>query len=644
MREFHVPYQDGAEADLLRIVEASSDRSTASDDLAARSYDWPTHYHLSRQRANVVRPVRVREGARVLDVGAGTGVISRYLAEQGAEVVALEGNPDRADVISARCHDLPGVTVVTGALDTFDDPDGFDLVLVIGVLEYASDATGGAAGAAGFLERARALTRPAGAVAVAIENQLGLKYVLGYAEDHLGLPWVGVEGYPTPSGIRTYSRRALQGLLDDAGLTAQRWLYPFPDYKLPRVVLAERAYGEPDALDLVDQLVGRPSSEAGTPPTVVCDDRGAHRSFVAAGLGPDVANSFLVVASAEAGPLDDLVEPDVLAWHFGSERRRRWLRTRTVRERTEGRVVEAQRLEPGGAGPAAAGWLRQHVPDAVPYTPGPTVEQLARAACARRDQSAVKDVLRAWREHLRSEERPASEGDRSPGRPFVRDETVTVLPGDHLDVSLANFVAAGDDLVYVDREWEVDGGVDAEIACTRALWYFASDLVTTGAPHPWPRSTSVDEMVVALGDLAGVDVTAALLDAWRHAEAALQEEVIGADPEADLHRRLEVGRSRVTDAAVAANLPLGRLAGALAEAHRSEVGQEKMQRVIARLTEQLEEWRGELTATHEALQAAESRAAAAEAEVGHWRARWERVERLWPVKAVRRMVGRPYQG
>ena len=34
-----------------------------------------------------------------------------------------------------------------------------------------------------------------GVLILAIENQVGLKYLLSHPEDHLGLPWVGLEGY-----------------------------------------------------------------------------------------------------------------------------------------------------------------------------------------------------------------------------------------------------------------------------------------------------------------------------------------------------------------------------------------------------------------------------------------------------------------
>ena len=133
----------------------------------------------------------------------------------------------------------------------------------------------------------------------------GVRLVIGVAQD----------GNPSVSFLSE------NGQLSDAGLSAQRWLYPFPDYKLPVAILTDDAYRWPDAVDLVDQLVGPPIDRIRMGGTVGIDQRAVHRQVVAAGLGPDMANSFLVVAGADQGAADGAcvggpgTEP-VLAWRF----------------------------------------------------------------------------------------------------------------------------------------------------------------------------------------------------------------------------------------------------------------------------------------------------------------------------------------
>ena len=84
-----VTYRDGSEGRMLEILSAASDRSSDSDELAREITDWPSRYHLSRQRANLILPLELGPGLRILEVGAGTGVLSRALGESGASVTAL---------------------------------------------------------------------------------------------------------------------------------------------------------------------------------------------------------------------------------------------------------------------------------------------------------------------------------------------------------------------------------------------------------------------------------------------------------------------------------------------------------------------------------------------------------------------------
>ena len=85
-------WRDGSEDAVIGILRGATDRSSASDELAAHISDWPTRYHFGRARTNLLQPLDLTGGLRVLDVGAGTGVMSRFAAEQGASVVAVEGD------------------------------------------------------------------------------------------------------------------------------------------------------------------------------------------------------------------------------------------------------------------------------------------------------------------------------------------------------------------------------------------------------------------------------------------------------------------------------------------------------------------------------------------------------------------------
>ena len=518
-----VPYADGSEAELLRVIRDASDRSDGSDELRRHVHDWPTLYHLAPERANLLRPLAVGPGIRVLDVGAGTGCLSRHLGERGAEVVALEPSLARARVAAARCGGLDGVEVVCGTPDDFEDSAGFDVVLVVGVLEYAAAAMGGASGPDSLLARLAGLVRPGGALAVAIENQFALKYLAGLPEDHLGRPWVSIEGYPGPAGVRTHSRPVLARMLARTGLPAQRWLFPFPDYKLPTVVVAEDAYELDEAPDLVDQLVRSPVSDPAFPDVVpVFEPRRAHREMVAAGLGPDVANSFLVIAGADRLSVDRVVDPEALAWLYGSGRLRHWRREQVVTAGQGGVRVRSRTL--GDSAPGAT-WLAQDGSSERAWCAGRTVEQDVLDGLAAHRLDRVTEALTRWRRHLTDLEASPPEGVT---HPFLGPGARAVLPEDHLDVEPSNFVVRDDGIVYVDCEWTVVGGVDVDLACTRALRFLAERVVVSGAAHPWSEDITVDGIAAELGRLCDVVVDDKRLARWADAEAQFQEVVTGA--------------------------------------------------------------------------------------------------------------------
>jgi 16S rRNA A1518/A1519 N6-dimethyltransferase RsmA/KsgA/DIM1 with predicted DNA glycosylase/AP lyase activity len=63
--------------------------------------------------------------------------MTRYLGETGATVIAVEGSLRRAEIAAERCRDLRNVSVYCDNLIQFEAEGHFDIVTLIGVLEYA---------------------------------------------------------------------------------------------------------------------------------------------------------------------------------------------------------------------------------------------------------------------------------------------------------------------------------------------------------------------------------------------------------------------------------------------------------------------------------------------------------------------------
>ncbi len=538
------PVDDAESSDqrVLEVLAAVGDPSAGSDEVAAGVTDRASQYHLSRLRPNLLRPLQLGKGLRVLEVGSGTGALTRYLAETSADVVAVETSLTRARATAERCRDMDSVEVVCGPLDSFADDEGFDVVLSVGSVD--------------LVRRLRELVRPGGAVVAAVDNPLGVRSLVGRDDDPSHAPWAGLGGYGLyEEGGDRRSRPRLAELLGDAGLGAQRWLFPFPDFRLPVAILADRAYDRPDALTFVDQIVRWPSSGGSSSSARVVDDRLAHRALLDAGLGRDVANSFLVVAAEEAAAVEKLLPDDVDAWFFGKERLRIWTRFKQFWAGTasfvEVRAAVAEARE--------SRWLRQVVEPREPAVAGPTVEQLALDAVVN-GPAALGQVLGSWREHLRTVEVPGPGDPDDEPHPFRLPGAGTLLPPDHVDVSLTNFIVDDSGAhVLVDREWVVGSHVDSLLARARALWWFAADLVQHGVDHPWSSRSTVDELTMALGALCDTPVDAADLYRLRIAEADLQEKVTGT-PVEQIHALLaQIGESSEISGGVLDGLPFAAL-------------------------------------------------------------------------------------
>ncbi len=238
-------YSDGSEIEqrLEKILKGANDLSSSSYELMSHITDWPTEYHLTGKRANLLKGIDLSKVNRVLELGCGCGSITRYLGELGIEVDSVEGSPIRAELARLRTRDQDNVTISTANFNEIEfEADYYDLVLFVGVTEYAgrfSRQETDVAALQELLAQAKGSLNAKGVVLVAIENRTGAKYLMGACEDHYGKPFVGINNYPQSEGIRTYTKGEWLEQITDAGFSESEFLYPFPDYKIPTSLLSE---------------------------------------------------------------------------------------------------------------------------------------------------------------------------------------------------------------------------------------------------------------------------------------------------------------------------------------------------------------------------------------------------------------------
>ncbi|HEX4922882.1 MAG TPA: hypothetical protein VFV50_02315, partial [Bdellovibrionales bacterium] len=62
---------EGADQYIYDTLRAAKDVSCLSDELQDKIIDWPSRYHLSSLRSNLLRGFRIKSKARVLEIGSG---------------------------------------------------------------------------------------------------------------------------------------------------------------------------------------------------------------------------------------------------------------------------------------------------------------------------------------------------------------------------------------------------------------------------------------------------------------------------------------------------------------------------------------------------------------------------------------------
>jgi SAM-dependent methyltransferase len=497
-------YADGAESKLLEIVRAADDLSSSSQELADAATDWATTYSLVPTRANVARALDLPPDAKVLEIGCGCGPITRYLGENCAVVDSVEPMPARAAVARARSRDLESVEVYVGMLDDVPPVPTYDVVMVIGVLEYVGQGTLDPAPYAAFLRQCHAVLKDGGTLVVAIENPLGVKYISGAVEDHTNRPFDSLEAYALESPARTFPRRVLETMLGDAGFTTEV-LGAFPDYKLPRAVMHDSLFRSSG--QLVEALPRFPSPDYLVPRLQLADERLTWGTLVASGAAEHFSNSFIALAGKGAAPT--LWSDQRQALLFASERQPQYAVRSEIRASGDDLEFARGPLYPDRASAGDGDSPVRHAPAATERViPGRELLQVLLDEPDRRGE-----LLRAWAALVPDEEWAP----------------VDLLPHNVV-------VTADGDLVPIDQEWTIRG-YDRDVLLFRGVFLSAVQLVGRTRPERLQPAETVDDLVTALAAEIDLPVTEELFDRFCDHESAFMSVVNTSDATAEERRQ-----------------------------------------------------------------------------------------------------------
>lgn len=230
-----------------------------------------------------------------MEIGCGMGAITSVLCDECKDVTAVELSRKRATATLLRCREKENLEIIIGNLNDIEFDKKFDYITLIGVLEYQGTYTESTNPYMDFLVKIKQLLKPDGKLLVAIENQYGLKYWCGMPEDHVGIPFEGINQYrDVERGGRTFSKTALDTLIKESGFHNTYFYYPYPDYKLPTVIYSQDVL--PSKKDTINSENFRDYSSADKN-TLIANEKKLYTDIVENGVFEFFANSFLVECS-----------------------------------------------------------------------------------------------------------------------------------------------------------------------------------------------------------------------------------------------------------------------------------------------------------------------------------------------------------
>ncbi len=448
--------------------------------------------------------------------------MTRFLGETGASVVAVEGSRQRAKLVRLRTRDLTNVSVVAEEALLFTADRQFDLVTLVGVLEYAACFIHQPDAAVKLLQHAQKLLRPGGALLLAIENKYGLKYFAGYSEDHLGVPMAGIENRYRSGGVRTFGLDELRVMLRRAGFSCSEFFGAFPDYKFTKTVVRQRAW---DHLCFdAGNLVAQASEQDPQRPASLCFNQGRVWGHLgSSGAAMNLANSFLVLARPDA--CSPTVDSSQIGWSFNTTRKSEFCVETSFCESENGGVTVRKARMSGGPAVVEREGVAHMLVESAPYLKGDLLfsrwEQILSASDWR-----IADMAAPIANYLSSLLMIGSESKHPGSDRLVASNTN--LPGTMLDAIPRNIVMGeSGDLALIDQEW---ASFDREISIGYVLFRALIDQLTL---CPWIRAASDMagrrrlDFIVALMNSGGLQIAEIDILAFSRDEALLRSRVSG---------------------------------------------------------------------------------------------------------------------
>lgn len=454
-------YSDGVvlENYLKRVFLSANDLSSNSYELESWIKDWPSEYHLSRKRAQLLRGFDFDKSKKVLEVGCGCGAITRFLGETFDDVVAIEGSIKRAELARLRTKGMDNVSIICAPFQKIKFKCHFDVIFCIGVFEYSTMFVDANDAHDYILKYFHDLLTPEGVVIIAIENQFGLKYFSSSKEDHTGIMFDGLEGYPSYGArkARTFGYGELKQLLSQH-FRCVDFYFPYPDYKTPSCILSDRFFCKAKAGELIGRFKPNPYLANGKS---LYDERLVLLELDKNNMLPFFSNSFLIIAGKQ-----DIssIKFKFLGLVYSKNRVEKFQTVSSFIGHDDGRIL-VEKTPMNSQVEKESLFIRLHKCQSR-WIEGLSIHtQIMRRV--KENNLTIEEIFAPCKIWLRTITSLSSDKDNK-----------LLLDGKYIDCLMSNSFIIDGECKFVDLEWEWHEKINIKILLIRCLYVFLNDIST----------------------------------------------------------------------------------------------------------------------------------------------------------------------
>lgn len=247
--------------------------------------------HLLSVEKNILQWYEFKENATVLEIGAKLGGITSLLSEKCKEVTSIEFSKQRGEIISKRLKNNKNIEVIIGNLQDINLEDKkFDYVVLIGILEYAPLFFKSENPYLDFLSFAKSKLKPNGKILLAIDNPLGVQYIVG---NKCELNIQAFETLENNNNPKLLNKNDIENILRTLEIDNFKFYYPLPNYKFTNVIFSDEYLPISNDTKIMYNLIYNNNSK------ILLDERKVMKNFISAGMFENVANSYFVEISLD---------------------------------------------------------------------------------------------------------------------------------------------------------------------------------------------------------------------------------------------------------------------------------------------------------------------------------------------------------